>query len=553
MDRIASSPRLTIPDYTSPSAETGIPSDLPPLPPHGLHIAYTPAEYLLLPADDENRNPLNDFLILREIPGPKNPVLHELVSHLLRLDFDLADHLVKASGTDKIVMTCRTERTLGLLQNLLVSNPSVVRLDLAFRSKEDEAVSQLCKLGTLQEIRLHLTGSNDRVSNWEVTNILEPLGKKSNLTSLALEKFDLMTRWDIDSTLEHGTPEFTAIIKNNPGLHTIALSNCDISKDASELICKSLKTAPSLTKLRLSNCGIAPENFYLWGDMIASCPKLEEVDLSHNDMSDINGTYVMHGLSKSKTIKKLDISFCQWDGFPGFAYGRRTANRCLEQLFNHPSLRELDISGNPLHKDAVAPLFQYNADYWNLICLNISGCALVESDVTSLAELLQQDPPLEVLDLRGTGLDAKKFGLIGKSLEKNTHLRDLKLSIMEIPAADRDLVETLLASIQPILANNADSQADKLAGKWSPAFAGDLFGHIPSLSLPPEVAARLVHHVSRAERAADPLRADARTDKVMHETVLSLDAQTKAQQPAETVPNVRSRTRKPKSARPTSN
>lgn len=486
----------------------------------GLVSRYTPEEYLKLSTFDPNRNLLNNFLVLGELPKANSDEMFELIEELAMglNQMDLARYAIQASGTDMMTYHCETEEAGMKLGELLENSPSVTKLNLSFGSQTVGSASQICKNSYLQEIQLSCNKDDAPPS---FADIFYSLSKKTNLTTLSLEGFSFSASDCQDDSSSKNSSGIGKVIEANSGLTEVKFSGKLIDGDVNSHFI-SLKNLPHLQKLIIEKGVVINNSTNDWAEIISKCQCLQNLQIDGFFSGSLTGDFLINCIQDQTTLQKLSV--CRVSLKQSSPEGSKESFDTLRRtLVEHPSLRFLNLSSGELDDKFIADLFSGPPDNWTLTDINLSDNHCGKAAAFSISKFLASSPRLQSLNLSSSYIDAESASIIASGLEKNHCLRRLEIIDITHDIDDEAVKKIKEKKIEPILISNVRSEMRALEEKWSLAFTGTQ--RIPYLELPSELGALLAQKVLEIKRATDPQKAAVETDAVMQEMVLSMNNQ----------------------------
>ncbi|XP_033099069.1 uncharacterized protein LOC117102770 [Anneissia japonica] len=317
----------------------------------------------------------------------------------------------------------------SLFASLLVIAPTLSNLEISNCSLSGAIVNDMmrecCGRGVkLELMELDIIGNN--LSNIDGSLFLSLLGITSNLKSLSMSNGSSSCKVTGGPLYDnfHGYNHELRFNSNN--LHKLEISgNTLININGFSLA--ALLITSKLTSLTLNNCSLSGA---IMNDMMRECSskgvKLEliQLDISDNDLSNIDGSLFVSLLEITSNLKSLsmsnDSSSCKvtggplYDNFLGYNH---------ELHFNSSNLHKLEISGNTL--------------------ININGLTLAALLITS---------KLKSLTLSNCSLS----GAIMNDMMRECSSKGVKLELIQLDISDNDLSNidgSLFVSLLEITSN----------------------------------------------------------------------------------------------------
>ncbi|KAM8924020.1 NACHT, LRR and PYD domains-containing protein 12-like [Pelodytes ibericus] len=312
-----------------------------------------------------------------------------IITNRSLIKLDLSWNNLQDSGVKRLCKGLRnpgcTLRELGLgicsltssccedLRSVIITNRSLIKLDLTSNNLQDLGVKHLCE-GlrhpdcTLQELRLFKCGLTSSccenllsviITNRSLTqldlsfNSLQDSGVKRlceglrhpdcTLRELRLDNCDLTT-----SCCE----DLLSVIITNRSLTQLDFSQNDLQDSGVKRLCEGLRhPGCTLQELRLKACGLTSSCCEDLLSVIITNRSLMKMDLSRNNLQDLGVKYLCEGLRHPDcTLQKLMLNNCD------------LTSSCCEDLLSviitNRSLTKLDLSENNLQDSGEQHLFE---------------------------------------------------------------------------------------------------------------------------------------------------------------------------------------------------
>ena len=196
------------------------------------------------------------------------------------------------------------------------------------------------------------------------------------------------------------------VIKNNPGLEELYLSDNDL-KSAAVVILQALKNNSQLKILNLNNNNMTGQ-------------VTDDFNKNHTGHEDSKSSIVLilQALENNSQLKRL--SLCS------YYITRRVAEDLAYIIMNNPGLEELYLSDNDLNSPTVMNL-QALIDNSKLKILVLNNVKMTQQVVEKLANVIKNSSSLEILDLKNNALGSSAV-MIFRALKDNCKLKTLNLT-----------------------------------------------------------------------------------------------------------------------------
>ena len=335
-------------------------------------------------------------------------------------------------------------------------------LDLSGLKVPSSEIARLLVDTSAKEI--NLTGNNIRNGIDEIAKSLE--------NSLSVQVLNLNTNWIGDI----GAISVAKLLTTNMQLRVLKLGLNYIGKDGAVEIARSLETNTSLHVLNLNFNSIGSAGASEIASSLINNTSLNMLTLSCNNIGTAAVIRLARSLTKNTTLQSLDIygNNIEEGGIVEIAkllkvnhtltelglgnnnIRLKSAILLAQTLYKNSSLRILKLNDNDIGSEAAIEIvsaltINVTLETLNLASNNINSIAATEiarmlTINTSLKELnlfcnpiecnfylildaLNINSSLQVLDVRGIGMNEKDITQISKLLSTNTALQELKLSI----------------------------------------------------------------------------------------------------------------------------
>ena len=201
----------------------------------------------------------------------------------------------------------------------------------------------------------------------------------------------------------------------NSEVKFLNVSHSCISDDGVAAISEWLKNNNTIEKLDISYNTVDVKGSRQIGAIIQANETLQELDISHCDIPVDGTTVISNSLKKNTTLKNLHMS-----------HNKVEAKRIAEVLQVNTSLQKLNISCcNITDVGAIIDSLQANC---RLNELNMSLNKITADGAEKIAELIQINKTLQILDVSFCGIPDNEAIAISKSFKGNETLKEIVIS-----------------------------------------------------------------------------------------------------------------------------
>jgi len=252
------------------------------------------------------------------------------------------------------------------------------------------------------------------------------------------------------------------LLNNLPHLEVLNLrNNRKIGRNLSQLLV-DLRPHVYLAELYLGQCCLTPADLTGLAEQLNNLPKLVVLSLHGNREIGGNLSQLLPGLQSHERLRKLNLERCNLtsDDLIGLA-----------ELLNDrlPKLVVLNLCGNPGIGGSPLQLLPGLQSYKHLRNLSLGECNLTSDNLPRLAELINNFPALEVLDLDGNPEIGGNFSQLLSGLQPHEYLRELNFDSYHLKSADMSKLAELLNKFSNLESlnfryNNSGSLSKLLSG-----------------------------------------------------------------------------------------
>ncbi|XP_035664864.1 uncharacterized protein LOC118408285 [Branchiostoma floridae] len=335
----------------------------------------------------------------------------------------------------RCLASCRNLKIVKLPYFLVVEMPfqhCLEEIDLSHNYLGREEVPGLAEsLGFFQDLKRldlsynNLTGSGDflpALPKLRVINLSHNSLRDKSVSNLA-DGFRSCQNLKKINLSHNKFSKRGHLLKSLPNLEEIDLSHNALRGEAVPGITEGLGSCRNLMKVNLSHNGFPINEGFL-----PSLPKLEEIDLSHNDIIDVEVSRIAKGLDLCENLKTVNLT------------NNKISNKgaLLLLLLERCKQLQVDISGNNISDDIVS-LLEKRTDASQVVKLHLSAenteagvVPLSVATVTLLQEFLPQMSKLEEIDLSGGSIVDAASPCLAEGLASCQNLKKLNLSHNEL-------------------------------------------------------------------------------------------------------------------------
>ena len=212
----------------------------------------------------------------------------------------------------------------------------------------------------------------------------------------------------------------------NKTLTHLDLSYNKLSDSGAHCIFQSLQQNTTLTHLNLQGNGIAAGHED--SAIFQVNTSLTHLNLSHNVRFSSSTCFIFESLQHNTTLTHLDLSVTGM----GHSHDIEPTFQVLNKmLIMNQTLAYLNLSYNGISESGACSIFQALQHNTALVHLDLQDNDMCISDEVAvcIAEVLESNRSLQILNICSNEIESMGFDCIAKSLELNTTLRKLYLSV----------------------------------------------------------------------------------------------------------------------------
>ena len=314
------------------------------------------------------------------------------------------------------------------LTNALNVNKSFERIILRYCLIDKDIANTMSSYLKNSHCPSNLSITNSKLSNNStfLIVILQTLKESCNLKVLNFVSTSLTVK---------ETEELANVIKNNPGLKELYLSNSGLKASAA-IILEALKEKSNLTKLYLDNNLMTVEIAEDLAAVIENNNSLEELYIGKNKLGLSAGT-ILQALQKHSRLKVLNLSDNNLTA--------HVAEDLATMINNNSGLKELYIHDNDF-QSSVAIILKALKEISALTGLYLNNSLMTKEVAEDLANIIKNNTNLEQLriDYNNLGLSAAP---ILQSLKDNCNLKMLNLE-------GNNMTEQVAEDLANVIKNN---------------------------------------------------------------------------------------------------
>jgi len=309
---------------------------------------------------------------------------------------------IRSGSTDCVSnFTQLTPEHVSVIASELMKNATLRRLDLKTNYTGSIGLTELSKVlfdnTTLEELILS--------DNYLLSGAIE-VYPNGNLKSYLTSQYD-------------GLRLFCNALTFNKTLRYLDLSFNLLSSDGIIIVAESLVQNTALEVLKLNHTGIEYHGSCAIGNALVLNTGLRELWLKHNSIR--NGfEFIAKGLQKNKTLRILRLDYNLIGQYCMSSY-----YSLVDALRMNNSLEVLDLSDNQIGEIESACILEALINNTTLRDLNLSANPIGTRGAKAISDLLIHNSTIDTLDLFNTDLDESDGWIISEALEKNSRLKFL--------------------------------------------------------------------------------------------------------------------------------
>ena len=281
-----------------------------------------------------------------------------------------------------------------------------------------------------------------RANNFWIKQLLGALQGKSSLTSLLLS-FKIATHVEADSI----ATALSTVIHKNPSLEKVSLKFDGLPSSVCVRIFQALSKIRCLKHLRFCDGQIttkeALDQLY---KTIANNSSLEVVNVRNNKLQSSGIKAISKAFRNIYHLRLLALN--------GNDIDEEAAEDIASIIANNVTTEKLLLYNNALKSKGICTICQALRGHKYLKVFRIGKNSIQEEAADYIAEVINHNPLLRVVDVASNKLLTKGIMKITKQLEKNTNLQKLSLNENNITCTD-----SAAASLARIIMNNSKLKA----------------------------------------------------------------------------------------------
>ncbi|XP_065900976.1 leucine-rich repeat-containing protein 74B-like [Dysidea avara] len=215
--------------------------------------------------------------------------------------------------------------------------------------------------------------------------------------------------------------EASAISDMMTCLEELYISRNKLGDDGAVIISKGITKSNTLRVLNISDNNITSTGAIAIANSLHNT-SLEELDMSQNAIGQDGATAIAQAITNNKTLKQLNISICEIT-----AIG---ATAIANSLLHNTSLEELHMSCNAIGEDGATAIAQAITNNKTLKQLNISKCEITATGATAIANSLLHNTSLEVLYMSNNAIGEDGATAIAQAITNNKTLKNCYCGVM---------------------------------------------------------------------------------------------------------------------------
>ncbi|XP_033646264.1 uncharacterized protein LOC117305486 [Asterias rubens] len=336
--------------------------------------------------------------------------------------------------------------------------PTLVDLDLSLNMTLGGCASlwatHLKRMKHLKNLRL----TNCKLMGEDVAPIAESVSDMPTLVDLDLS---------LNMTLGGCASLWATHLKRMKHLKNLRLTNCKLMGEDVAPIAESVSDMPTLVDLSLFNnynlggcaslwathlkrmkhlknlslayCNLMGKDMAPIAESVSDMPTLVDLSLFNNDtLGGCASLWATH-LKRMKHLKNLSLAYCNLMG--------KDMAPIAESVSDMPTLVKLDLSSNTTLSGCASLWATHLKRMKHLKNLRLAYCNLMGKDMAPIAESMSDMPNLSDLNLRGNEALGVCASLWPTQLKRMKHLKNLRLSGVELTEKNRRLINDALKDI----------------------------------------------------------------------------------------------------------
>ncbi len=228
---------------------------------------------------------------------------------------------------------------------------------------------------------------------------------------------------------EDNCPPLVEMLNENRTLREMDIQWNPVGEVGLTAIATGLGGNTGLVRLLLQGCSleIIGRTGPILRDMLSRNGTLKELDLSINSIGAFGLGFIVEGLKDNTGLVRVLLQFCS------LQVTEENGPLLVEMLTKNSTLKELDLSHNPIGPNGLGCIAKGLKDNTGLVKMSLMECSLnvTKDNGPLLVEMLSRNTTLKILDLRGIPVDTTGIDYIEEGLKLNRfvdihHSRNLR-------------------------------------------------------------------------------------------------------------------------------
>ena len=302
-----------------------------------------------------------------------------------------------------------------ILSNILYTSSRIARLNLTRNNLGDEGVEILINglKDSLSLLSLNVTSNS--ISHKGGLIVFSNLIYHQSLIDLNISSIEGTNR---NRLTEKGISDIECFLKKNRFICSLNIAGNSIRDEGFILLSNGLNENVYLQKLNIANNEIHCRGLKK-GLNIIKMSKIFALNISNNSIGDEGISCLADALKNFQNLKKLDVSFCNFEAI-GFFY-------LLNILQNVKRIESLNVSGNNV-KNGDFDYMRMPFINFGVKNLNMSKCSLGNKNTLVLGECLKNNETIRVLNISHNGITDQGFKSFQNLFTKNNTIEKLDVS-----------------------------------------------------------------------------------------------------------------------------
>ena len=303
--------------------------------------------------------------------------------------------------TQGILKLCCSLKQLNQLKELDISNNSITK----------EAASEIAEVIINNPLLEYLYLGNN---NFQSEGVIELAIAAKQLSFLKILEFSR------SQITENAADEISAVVLNNKGLEQLWLNNNRLGTIGVQRLCCGLIKVSTLKLLNLQNNSITETAAFDIAAVITNNPLLECIYFGYNTMKTRGVLILSNSLKQLHHLKELCLSSNE--------ITEEAASEIAAIISSNPNLDKLSLFKNSLGSKGISKISFPLKHTSTLKCLHISKNNITEEAVCDIADVITNNPLLEIIAVGGNKFKSTGALKLANALKLLSQLKILDLS-----------------------------------------------------------------------------------------------------------------------------